>query len=520
MFVGDIIRLNARHQARSEALVMGERRLTYAELNGLINRAAAALRTRGVNPGDRVAALGRNSIEYVALYYATAKVGAMLVPLSFWHRTGEHEYAVEDSDPALLFVADDLRPVIQPVIDSRGLVTVPLPVDGEDGVWDEFLSGADDAEPQAELADDDCHMILYTSGTTGRPKGALLSHRRTVDDAVAMAAALGVRGTDTFMNYFPPFHVGNWDHMKVFHLMGARVVLLTQFDAAEVLRLLPLERVSVILGVPTMLNELLNHPSFESTDRSSVRLLYYGAYDPSGIMARTADVFGAREGRIEMAHTYGLTEGGPFVTLCVPADLFSHWGSIGRPLPGVEVALLDDEGNEVPPGQPGEICFRGPRMSGYWRKPEETAAALAGDWLHSGDVAIADDDGFLTIVDRKKDMIRTGGQNVYSKQVEDCLLLHEAVQDVAIIGLPDPAYEERVCAVVVLKERGGASEALKKEIQDYVRAELAGYNMPREVIFAEELPKNAVGKTQKHLLRNQFGSMFDTSTGTDQTPVR
>ena len=187
-------------------------------------------------------------------------------------------------------------------------------------------------------------------------------------------------------------------------------------------------------------------------------LLYYGAYDPSGIMARTAEVFGAREGRIEMAHTYGLTEGGPFVTLCPPADLFSHWGSIGRPLPGIEVALLDEAGEEVAPGRAGEICFRGPRMSGYWRKPEESAAALEGGWLHSGDVAITDEDGFLTIVDRKKDMIRTGGQNVYSKQIEDCLLLHEAVQDVAIIGLPDPEFEERVCAVVVLNDPARAGD--------------------------------------------------------------
>lgn len=508
MFVGDITRLNARHRAHSEALIMGDRRLTYAELDALVNRTASALRRRGIGSGDRVAALGRNSIEYVALYYATAKIGAMLVPLNFWHRTGEHEYAIDDADPALFFVAADLRPAVEPVIEARQLPTVPLPVKGESGVWDEFLAGASGNDPAAALADDTCHMILYTSGTTGQPKGAMLSHRRTVDDGISMAAALGVRETDTFMNYFPPFHVGNWDHMKLFHIMGARVVLLTQFDAGEVLRLLPLEQVTVILAVPTMLNELLNHPSFENTDRSSVRLLYYGAYDPSGIMARTAEVFGAREGRTEMAHTYGLTEGGPFVTLCPPADVFRHWGSIGRPLPGVEVALLDDAGKEVAAGQAGEICFRGPRMSGYWRKPEESAAALEGGWLHSGDVAIADEDGFLTIVDRKKDMIRTGGQNVYSKQIEDCLLLHEAVQDVAIIGLPDPEYEERVCAVVVLKDRTRASDELKAAIQAHVRQQLAGYNTPREVIFAEELPKNAVGKTQKHVLRAKYGSMF------------
>ena len=210
-----------------------------------------------------------------------------------------------------------------------------------------------------------------------------------------------------------------------------------------------------------------------------------------------------------MAHTYGLTEGGPFVTLCEPDDVFARWGSIGRPIPGVEVALLDDGGRRVAPGESGEICMRGPRMSGYWNKPEASAEALAGGWLHTGDIAIADEGGFLRIVDRKKDMIRTGGQNVFSKEVEDTLLLHPSVADVGVIGLPDPVYEERVCAVVVLLDPAQASEALADELRRHVRSSMAGYNAPREVRFIDELPKNAVGKTQKHVLREKYGSMFD-----------
>jgi acyl-CoA synthetase (AMP-forming)/AMP-acid ligase II len=329
-----------------------------------------------------------------------------------------------------------------------------------------------------------------------------------------MALALRVRPDDSFVNYFPPFHVGNWDHMKLFLLVGARVILLRQFDPGEVLRLIPSERVTVILGVPTMLHDLLEHPDFDATDKSSVRLVYYGAYDPSGIMRRTAEVFGAQEGRVEMAHTFGLTEGGPFVTLCRPNELFQHWGSIGRAIPGVEVELVDRDGKPVAPGEPGEICFRGPHMDGYWNKPEATAEALDGGWLHTGDIAVADKDGFLFIVDRKKDMIRTGGQNVYSKEVEDCLLMHPAVAEVGVIGIPDPRYEERVCAIVGLRQGFVGDDALADELRSHVREAIAGYNTPRDIKFVSELPRNAVGKIQKHLLRQQYGSMFDVEAHT------
>lgn len=512
MFVGDIVRLNGLSRSRDVAIVFGEREVTYGELNQLVNRTAQALAASGVKKGDRVAALGKNSVEYVQLYFATAKLGALLVPLSFWHRTGELRYAVEDSEPAMVFCEPELRKPLQPVLDDLGfpLEAVALPSqDGDRGEWDAFISRAHgDAEPAVELSPADIHMILYTSGTTGRPKGAMLSHGRTVMDAYAMAFALRLRPTDVFLNYFPSFHVGNWDHQKLYLLAGAKVVLLRDFDADKAIELIPRHRATVILGVPTMFHGILGHPQFETTDVSSVRTVYYGAYDPSGIMQRVADAFGASDGRCDMFHTYGLTEGGPFVTISPPEDLWSHWGSVGRAMPGVQVELLDAVGRPVAQGEGGEICVRGPRMSGYWRKPEATAEALEGDWLHTGDIAVADEDGFLTIVDRKKDMIRSGGHNVYSKEIEDCLAGHDQVADVAVIGLPDEVYEERVCAVIVPRD-GVGSDELADGIRTYVRSSLAGYNTPKEVRFVDALPKNAVGKTQKHLLRERFGSVFD-----------
>lgn len=500
MLVADIVTNNARARGGAVALVVDGAEITYGHLAELVAATVRGLAGRGIGHGDRVAVLAKNSLEYVQLYFATAEIGAILVPLNFWHRAGEHAYTIGDAEPALLFVEEQYAEVIAAAGPAAPVLRIPGP-DNDRADWDAFLAAGVEP-PGTPVAETDPHMILYTSGTTGRPKGAVLSHRRTVDDALAMATVLRAHDRDVFMNYFPPFHVGNWDHMKPFLLVGATVILLREFDPDVVLRLLPAHRVSVILGVPTMLHALVTHPEFARTDTSSVRLLYYGAYDPSGIMDRTADAFGAREGRIAMAHTYGLTEAGPFVTWCPPDDVFARWGSIGRAMPGVRLALLDDDGAEVPRGVPGEICVRGPRMSGYWRNPEATGTALAGGWLHTGDIAVADADGFLTIVDRKKDMIRSGGQNVWSKEVEDCLAGHPGVAEAAVIGLPDPVYEERVVAVVV--PAGEPGPDLAGELTAYVRANLAGYNAPKAVHLVAELPRNAVGKLQKHLLRERF----------------
>jgi fatty-acyl-CoA synthase len=510
MYVGDLIRLNALSRGSSVALVTPEERFTYAELNVAINQVASALQQRGIGHGDRVAVLGRNQAEYVVLYYATAKLGAMLVPLNYWYREGEHQYALEDSTPSVLFVAAEFLPVVGDLVTRLALPVIELPTADGRASWDEFAATAvTDGEPEVSLDEADAHMILYTSGTTGRPKGALLSHRRTTDDALAMALAVRIRPTDTYIDFFPPFHVGNWDHMKLYHLVGAQVILLPQFEPGLILRTIAAERVTVMLAVPAMLQQILDHPDFSRTDFSSLRVLYYGAYDPSGLMMRVADVFGAREGRIEMFHTYGLTEAGPFVAISYPHELFGHFGSIGRAMPGVEIALLGLDGERVKQGTAGEICVRGPRMSGYWNRPEESAAALAGGWLHTGDVAVADEEGFLRIVDRMKDTVRTGGHNVFSKEVENSLLLNEAVLDCAVIGVPDPVYEEKVVAVVVLREGYEPGEEMAAGLMAHVRGQLAGYNTPREIHFVASLPKNSVGKTLKHELRKDYGSIFD-----------
>jgi len=517
MLVGDMLRLNARHRGSDEALVMGDVRLTYRQLNDQVNVVAAALRESGVGPGVRVGVLGRNSLEYVQLYFAAAKIGAILLPLNFWHRASEHQYTLRDAEPRILFVEPQYQEIIGDSLRGIGEVNEPelhtLPGQNDKGTWEDFVARARSTEePGSDFPEETPHMILYTSGTTGKPKGAVISHERTVRDAFAMAGALGLNSDDRFLNLYPAFHVANWDQQKLYLLVGATVVLLREYDPEAVLRTIQQEGITSIVASPTMLHGIFRHPTFESTDLSSLRLLLYGAYDPSGIMEEAVDRLGAKEGKTEMVHSYGLTEAGPFVTLLPASELFDHWGSIGRPIRGVEVVLLDDEDEAVALGDPGEICIRGPRLSEYWKRPEETERALSGGWFHTGDIAIEDEKGYLRIVDRKKDMIRSGGQNVYSKEVENCLLRHEAVQECAIIGLPDDVYGERVHAVVVLNSGYEPTPDTAAILQKHVRESMAGYNTPKSIDFVSELPMTSVGKVQKHLLRAEYGSPFTGSS--------
>lgn len=513
--LADVVRLNAKHLPNDEAVVQDDVRLTWRELDDQVNRVASGLLASGVAPGDRIAVLAKISIPYICMYFAAAKVGAIVVPLNFWHRPDEHDYVVGDSTPALLFHESEYAQTLAQVGSADGLARVELPTGPASSTesWDRFLAtGVHAGKPEVALEPSMPHMIMYTAGTTGRPKGAVLTSTRTIPGNLAMSLGLGLRQDDAFLNHFPTFHASCWDHMMLFMLVGARTVVLRQYDPGSILDLVEREKVTVLLGLPTMLLQLLEHPRSSQADVSSIRLLYYGAYDPSGVLDRTAEYFGAREGRIEMAHTYGLTESAPFVTLCPPQDVFSHWGSIGRPLPGLEVELRDAEGNAVPPGVPGELCIKGPHMAGYWNNPDATNAAVVDGWLSSGDVAVADEDGFMRIVDRTKDVVRSGGHNVFSKQIEDCLALHEGVADVAVIGIPDPVWEEAIWAVVVpsddLPTDDASREQLRESLRAHVKQRLAGYNTPRHIEFVTALPKNAVGKTQKHVLRERFGSVF------------
>ena len=328
MLVGDMIRLNGKHRGGSEALVVEQVRLTYAELDVRIDDVASALLAAGVRFGDRVAALGKNSVEYFLLYFATARIGAILVPLNFWHRAAEHDYTIANADPGLVFV----EPEYQDVLDPKGRRCILLPTGGATGEWDQFLSAGHGRfpGPEREIQPEDPHMILYTSGTTGRPKGAILTHRRTVDDAFAWPPPCGLKATDTYMNYFPPFHVGNWDHMKLFMLVGARVILLRQFDATEVAATMSASaspwcwacrRCCTNCSVTRPSRPPISPRCGWCTTAPTTR-----AASCAGQPTHSASPTAAAE----MAHTFGLTEGGPFVTICRSYEMLASLG-LDRP---------------------------------------------------------------------------------------------------------------------------------------------------------------------------------------------
>ncbi len=355
MNVADIIRLNARTRAESEALVVGDQHITYGRYQEDIERTAAALAGVGIGKGDRVAVLGRNSYEYTQLYWALARLGAILVPLSFWHRTAELTYALEDAEPSLLFAEPELWEPLGPAVRR---LTFPVEVrklpgqDGERSDWEAFIDAAASAEaPMPEIAPEDPHMILYTSGTTGRPKGAILSHGRTVRDAIAMAMHLGLKPTDTFMDYFPSFHVGNWDHLKLYMLVGARVVLLREFDAGRRLRR---DRRAPPDRGPRRADDVPLAARPPAPRRRRPHLL------PPRLLRRLrpqrpdATRSPTPSASPPAAPRWPTPTASPRAARSSPSartsDLFTHWGSIGRAMVGVELALLDEDLNEVPQG--------------------------------------------------------------------------------------------------------------------------------------------------------------------------
>lgn len=508
--VGDILRLHATHRADDPALVFRDRTYGFGELNRLTNRIAAALGELGLTRGDRVVVLAKNSADYVALYFATAKLGLVLVPLSFWQRGSELARVIDEVTPALALREDDLAGLMDEALE---IATHTPPLFGfglraPSGPAEDTLprltgDGLREDEPDAGATGEDPHLIIFTSGTTGVPKGAVLSQKRTVDDALASALSLTIASSDTFLAMFPAFHVGLWDHVKLYLLVGARTILLREFDEVQALHAIEEQGTTVILSAPVMWRRIIDAAAPRRPDLSSIRLAFLG-----GATDRTTeeviDLLGAREGRTKLAHQYGQTEAGPFICLCDPQHVFAKWGSIGRPLPGVDVVLLDEDDQPCADGRPGEICVRGPSMTGYWHNPEETARALRGGWLHTGDIAVRDSDGFYFIVDRKKEMIRSGGQNIYCKQVEQQIRGHEAVSDVAVVGVPDDLYGESVLAAVVLAAGAEPVDHTADEIREYVRRNIAGYNVPRYVVFEDELPRNAVGRVLKHVMRDTY----------------
>jgi fatty-acyl-CoA synthase len=499
--MGDLLRRSAERYPDRTAIVDGELRRTYRELDDAVNRAANALAERGMGKGDRLALLGHNSYGFVVTYFACAKLGLICVPVNYMLGAGEVGYILEHSGATAMVAEDALVPLAEAGIDAAGARIVVRGVIGDDrAAWEQlsdWTTHRDAAEPVVDLADDDPVELLYTSGTESRPKGTMLTSRSLIAQHTSCFVDGEMRPDDVEIHALPLFHSAQLHcfFTPSIHL-GAVNVLLAKAEPAAMLAAVEAERATKLFCPPTVWIALMNHPDFDRRDLSSLRKGYYGAsIMPVEVLAE----LGRRLPGVRLFNFYGQTEMSPVATVLRPEDQIRKAGSAGRPALSVETMVVDDDGRPVPAGSVGEIVHRSPQaMLGYWNDPAKTAETFRGGWLHTGDLGILDDEGYLYVVDRKKDMIKSGGENVASREVEEVIHAHPAVAEAAVFGIPHPRWIEAVAAVVVPRV---GRELAADDVTAFCRERLAGFKTPRYVVVAGGLPKNPSGKILKRELR-------------------
>ncbi|MGW3309387.1 acyl-CoA synthetase [Streptomyces sp. NPDC001073] len=490
--VDGVLRRSARRTPARVAVDYGERSWTYEELDDAVSRAATVLLDQGLSPGDRVGSYGHNSDAYLIGFLACARAGLVHVPVNHNLTGDDLAYIVGQSGSTLVLTDPDLAGQLPD--DVR---TLPLR-NADDSLLDRLASAEpyDGPEPRTE----DLVQLLYTSGTTALPKGAMLTHRALVHEYLSAITALDLSAGDRPAHSLPLYHSAQ---MHVFLLpylaVGATNIILDAPDGDRLFDLIEAGRVDSLFAPPTVWIGLANRPDFATRDLSGLRKAYYGAsIMPVPVLERLRE----RLPKLAFYNCFGQSEIGPLATVLGPDEHKGRMDSCGRPVLFVDARVVDEEGKDVPDGTPGEVVYRSPQLcEGYWDKPEETAAAFRDGWFHSGDLAVRDAHGFFTVVDRVKDVINSGGVLVASRQVEDVLYTHEGVAEVAVIGLPDDRWIEAVTAVVV--PRGEVTES---QLIDHAKEKLARFKAPKRVVFVDELPRNASGKILKRELRERFGN--------------
>lgn len=490
----------AERHGEKTAIICGDVTWSYRTFRNEVDRLASGLRRMGLSPGDRVAILARNSHAFVALRFAIARADAVLVPINFMLNADDVRYILDHSGARTLFV--DHHTIATALSARSEQVEHLFGIDGENappppGIpsWtslfcDELL------EPQAR-GGEDLLQIIYTSGTESRPKGAMLSHSSVLWEYQSCIIDCEWTRDTTALHAMPLFHCAQLDCMigPALHV-GACNVITASPAADNVLRLLVQHKITSFFAPPTVWIALLRAPAMADCDLSALEKGYYGA---SIMPIEVLRELHARQPQLRLWNLYGQTEIGPVATILFPEEHAKRLGSAGRPTLHVETRIVDDAMAPVAPGEVGEIVHRSPQLlSGYWNDPERTAEAFSGGWFHSGDLGVEDPEGYITVVDRKKDMIKTGGENVASREVEEVLYRHAAISEAAVIGMPDPKWIEAVTAVIVLR----AGHALNvSDVLEHCAAHLSGFKIPKTVVFTENLPRNASGKILKRELR-------------------
>jgi fatty-acyl-CoA synthase len=515
MRLHDFVDFLGREHPDREFAVCGDRSLTYGQALVASNRVAQALASEGLGRGDRFAYLSKNCLEYPLIFIGASRIGAVPVPLNFRLAPPELAYIANDSGSRLLIARGEYVDLMDPIRGElksvESFVAQDAPARAGWQSFESWVGSQPVSSPDCEVSAEDDLYQMYTSGTTGRPKGAILTQRAVLTQFMQQFAAFDIASDDRVLIVAPMYHAAAAVTAMGCLGAGSSMVIHEDFDPTAVVRALSEDRITRTTLVPAMIQACLVFvPDAAERSYDDLRLIIYGASPIAAeTLKRAMQVF-----RGDFGQGYGMTETTAQLTLLSPEDHRKAIAgrpelllSAGRPIPGTELRIVDENDQPVPNGTIGEICGRGPQlMRGYWNLPEASAEALAGGWMHTGDAGTLDDEGYLYIQDRTKDMIVSGGENVYPREIENVLFEHPAVADVAVIGVPDEKWGESVKAIVVLREGESATPG---EIVDFCKGKLAGYKRPRSVEFIAELPRNPSGKVLKKDLREKYWEGHD-----------
>lgn len=503
---------NANKFPTKTALVSENISLDFKALNERVNCLACGLIEKGLKKGDRIGVLVHNCHQFMEIYFAAAKTGGIFCPYNNHLKQWELKDIIDYSTPKFLFTDSDFVEVInglQPEltsVESHICLQKPDRPFMED--YEAIIAQGDVSEPGIKVLEDDIQSIIFTAGTTGRPKGAMRTHRHLMSDAVASAIDLRVEYNERVLITFPMYHVACEDNIVRHSFLPNTIYIKKEggFNPDEVLEYISKERISRCQFVPTMIHSLIQVPDVSKYDLSSLKLiLYAGSSMPVELLKKALEIFPCG-----FAQLYGQTESGPFTTVLKPEDHIldgteksvARLASSGKPALNYEIRIVDENDNDVTAGEVGEIIGRSEAMMiGYWQMPEETEKKLKNGWLHTGDLGRFDEEGYVYVVERKNDMIISGGVNVYPREIEEVLYRHPAVSEVSVIGLPDEHWGEIVKAVIVLK---AGAEATEDEIKEFCGKNLAGFKKPKSIDFWKELPKSPQGKILKKEIRKHF----------------
>lgn len=504
MNIGCLLTLSANKFPDRPALLFEDKRFTYREFNQRANRFTNAVLGLGLEKGEKVAVLLFNSNHFVEAYFGTIKAGGVFTPINFRLAAQEVLYILNHSDARVFVFGREFTDLVAKIRSqlskvqsfiSIGKSTVPETLD-----YEALLEASKDVDPDQPVSEEDECQLMYTSGTTGKPKGAVITHRNVLWNLINTILGREEKEGDTSLVIGPLYHTAALNnHFTVRVALAGTTILIKNFEPRRFMEMIEKERVNVISGAPAVYHLILNLPDVKKYDTRSITKCTAGSSIlPDETRRKLLELFPNAQGVYDV---YGCTEASPCITILKAADSLRKRECVGPPLPFLEVRIVDDQDKDVPPGEVGELLSRGPNvMKSYYKDPQATAEALRGGWLHTGDLARMDEEGFIYIVDRKKDMIISGGENIYPREIEEVLYRNPKIQDAAVIGIPDPLWGESVKAFIVLK----TGEMMKEEeVIEYCRSHLASYKKPKSVAFVDSLPRNPSGKVLKTILREK-----------------